>query len=127
MLQADKEKVVADSRVSLLSVQQAELDFHVSRCLTLGLQSTLVAALTYNGIIEIDDSVHAFSDFEPTIQRFLVAWSQLPSPVHAPVSSPDSARPRVRGVASPHTVVEAALPCDSLTDAAVPPCHPLRV
>ena len=45
MLQADKEKVVADSRVSLLSVQQAELDFHVSRCLTLGLQSTLVAAL----------------------------------------------------------------------------------
>ena len=80
MLLADKEQVVADTKararrsttrarsvssppvlcllfqVRLLNVQQLELDYHLSRCLTLGLQATLAAALTYNGIIEIDDA-----------------------------------------------------------------------
>ena len=56
MLLADKSQLAADNKVQLLTIQQSELDFHVSRCLTLGLQSTLVAALTYNGLIEIDDS-----------------------------------------------------------------------
>ena len=57
MLHADKSQLAADSKVHLYEIQQSELDFHVSRCLTLGLQATLVAALMYNGLIEIDDSL----------------------------------------------------------------------
>ena len=44
-------------QVNLLTLQYSELDYHLSRCLTLGLQSTLVASLMYNGIVEIDDAI----------------------------------------------------------------------
>ena len=56
MLHADKEALLTDARVRMLTIQQSELNYHVMRCLSLGLQSTLVAALMYNGIIEIDDT-----------------------------------------------------------------------
>ena len=43
MLLADKDRVEYDNKQNLLTLQYSEMDYHLSRCLTLGLQSTLVA------------------------------------------------------------------------------------
>ena len=53
---ADKEQMRADTKVSLVKLQQLELDYHVDNCLSIGLQACIIAGLAYYGIMEIDDS-----------------------------------------------------------------------
>ena len=38
MLLADKDRVEYDNKQNLLTLQYSEMDYHLSRCLTLGLQ-----------------------------------------------------------------------------------------
>jgi len=40
MLLADKDRVEYDNKQNLLTLQYSEMDYHLSRCLTLGLQSS---------------------------------------------------------------------------------------
>jgi hypothetical protein len=56
MLLADKESLVAESKVRLLNIQNIELDYHVDNCLSIGLQAALIGGMAYNGVIEIDDA-----------------------------------------------------------------------
>ena len=56
MLHADKDQLRAGAKVSLLGIQNLELEYHVDNCLNIGLQATIVAGLSYYGIMEIDDA-----------------------------------------------------------------------
>ena len=56
MMLADKEQMRAEAKVSLVKLQQLELDYHVDNCLSIGLQSCIIAGLAYYGTMEIDDS-----------------------------------------------------------------------
>ena len=113
MLYADKEYLRAGAKVDLLNIQHLELQYHVDNCLAIGLQATLIAGLSYYGIMEIDDSklkgtylrlayytVTYLSMGMCLISGFLSTYSATQGPGYALRGRDGSMRKAVAGVAA---------------------------
>ncbi len=61
MLSAQKAQLQTALQVNLLSITEKELSYHVSNCLSIGLQAAIIASFSYNGVVEV--TLHEADDW----------------------------------------------------------------